>query len=799
MNRLRQFAVSNQIQILVINIDAFNKKDIAVIHKEADKLSGRKPIDFVCATNPMVIIDEPQSVDNTEKAQDAIRSLNPLCTLRYSATHINPYNLVYSLNPIRAFELRLVKQIVVASVTGQGAQNDAYVKLMSVERSSGIKAKVSIDVQTNDGPKRKTVTVKSETDLFLASKEREIYRNGYLVSEINAEPSNEYIQFNNGKMLMLGQELGGINEDMWRVQIRNTIRRHLDKIITVKGKGIKVLSLFFIDKVANYRSYDEQGQPVKGKFALAFEDAFKELTAQDKYKGVLSFPLEKLHDGYFAQDKKGVFKDTNGSTQADDDVYSLIMKRKEDLLSLDEPLQFIFSHSALREGWDNPNVFQICTLNETRSVIKKRQEIGRGLRLPVNQDGERVFDEHVNKLIVVANESYEEFAKALQTEYEQDCGVTFGKIPVYAFSALMQVVDGEGVPLGRETSEKIFKGLVAKGIIAENGKIQPTFDPKDSSVDLGLPPEHANLRSSVVDILQSYQLERHIKRDEVPQRLKLKKEVILDPDFQTLWNRIKSKTTYSVEYQTETLIANAVKAIKAMEKIHPVRIQVTEAGLGLAKAGVTTSVLRDATETVKFAGAVPDVVAYLQGETELTRSTIVRIITESKRLPEFLLNPQKYMDAVSAILKQQLHKLIIDGIKYEKLGDAEYEMRLFEDEEIMSYLNNRLDVKHSVYDAVVYDSEVEREFAEKLDKREDIKLFVKLPDWFKIETPLGTYNPDWAILKEDDKVLYLVRETKGTKDFEKLRNSEAEKIRCGRKHFESLDVDFAVVTSASEV
>lgn len=799
VNRLRQFAVSNQIQILVINIDAFNKKDIAVIHKEADKLSGRKPIDFVCATNPMVIIDEPQSVDNTEKAQDAIRSLNPLCTLRYSATHINPYNLVYSLNPIRAFELRLVKQIVVASVTGQGAQNDAYVKLMSVERSSGIKAKVSIDVQTHDGPKRKTVTVKSETDLFLASKEREIYRNGYLVSEINGEPGNEYIQFNNGKMLMLGQELGGINEDMWRVQIRNTIRRHLDKIITVKGKGIKVLSLFFIDKVANYRSYDEQGQPVKGKFALAFEDAFKELTAQDKYKGLLSFPLEKLHDGYFAQDKKGVFKDTNGSTQADDDVYSLIMKRKEDLLSLDEPLQFIFSHSALREGWDNPNVFQICTLNETRSVIKKRQEIGRGLRLPVNQDGERVFDEHVNKLIVVANESYEEFAKALQTEYEQDCGVTFGKIPVYAFSALMQVVDGEGVPLGRETSETIFKGLVAKGIIAENGKIQPTFDPKDSSVDLGLPPEHANLRSAVVDILQSYQLERHIKRDEVPQRLKLKKEVILDPDFQTLWNRIKSKTTYSVEYQTETLIANAVKAIKAMEKIHPVRIQVTEAGLGLAKAGVTTSVLRDATETVKFAGAVPDVVAYLQGETELTRSTIVRIITESKRLPEFLLNPQKYMDAVSAILKQQLHKLIIDGIKYEKLGNSEYEMRLFEDEEIMSYLNNRLDVKHSVYDAVVYDSEIEREFAEKLDKREDIKLFVKLPDWFKIETPLGTYNPDWAILKDDDKVLYLVRETKGTKDFEKLRNIEAEKIRCGRKHFESLDVDFAVVTSASEV
>lgn len=799
VNRLRQFAVSNQIQILVINIDAFNKKDIAVIHKEADKLSGRKPIEFVSATNPIVVIDEPQSVDNTDKAQEAIRSLNPLCTLRYSATHINPYNLVYSLNPVRAFELRLVKQLVVLSPRGTGAQNEAYVKLLSVDRRNGIKAKVEIDVQGNDGPKRKAVTVKNESDLFLASKEREVYRNGYLVAEINAEPGNEFIRFNNGKVLTLGRELGGIQGDLWRVQIRNTIRRHLDKLNAVKDKGIKVLSLFFIDKVANYRSYDEQGQPVKGKFAVAFEEAFQELTVQDRYKNLLPFPLEKLHDGYFAQDKKGMFKDTNGSTQAEDDVYSLIMKRKEDLLSLTEPLQFIFSHSALREGWDNPNVFQICTLNETRSALKKRQEIGRGLRLPVNQDGERVFDEHINKLLVVANESYEDFAKALQTEYEQDCGVTFGKIPVYAFAGLMKVVAGEGVSLGRAESEKIFKGLVAKGIISEAGKIQPTFDPKDSTVDLGLPPEHAHLRSAVVDVLQSYQLERHIKKDEDGQRLKLKKEVTLDPAFQELWNRIKAKTTYSVEYQTETLVANAVKAIKAMEKIQPVRIQVTEAGLNVARAGVSTSVLREAAEVIKFDGALPDVVAYLQSETELTRSTIVKILIESGRLPEFLLNPQRYMDAVSAILKQQLHKLIVDGIKYEKLAGAEYEMRLFEEQEIVSYLNNRLDVKHSIYDAVVYDSEVEREFAKKLDEREDIKLFVKLPDWFKVETPLGAYNPDWAIVKEGDHTLYLVRETKGTKDFEKLRNIEAEKIRCGRKHFETLKVDFAVVTSASEI
>jgi type III restriction enzyme len=799
VNRLRQFAVSNQIQILVINIDAFNKKDIAVIHKEADKLSGRKPIEFVCATNPIVIIDEPQSVDNTEKAQEAIRSLNPLCTLRYSATHTNPFNLTYSLNPIRAFDLRLVKQIVVSSVTGQGAQNDAFVKLVSVDRKNGIKAKVEIDVQTNDGPKRKTVVVKHETDLFFASKERENYRDGFLITEINAEPGNEFVQFNNGKTLSLGQEFGGIRDDLWRMQIRNTIRRHLDKEIALKGKGIKVLSLFFIDRVANYRSYDEQGQAVKGKFAECFEEAFKELTAQDKYKNLLPFPLEKLHNGYFAQDKKGVFKDTNGSTQADDDVYTLIMQRKEDLLSLDEPLRFIFSHSALREGWDNPNVFQICTLNESRSVIKKRQEIGRGLRLPVNQNGDRVFDDNINKLLVVANESYEDFARALQTEYEQDCGVTFGKVPKTAFAHLMRIVDGEGVPLGKDTSESIFAGLVAKGFIGQDGKIQSSFDPKTPGFDLGLAAEHESMRSNIIDVLQSYQLERHVKKDEDGQRLHFKKAVSLDPEFQELWNRIKTKTTYSVEYETDALVANSVKAIKAMEKIKPVKIQVTEAGLGVAKSGVTTSVLREAGEMVVFHGAVPDVVAYLQGETELTRSTLVRILKESNRLAEFLVNPQKFMDAVAAILKVQLHKLMIDGIKYEKVAGEEYSMTLFEEKEIISYLNNRLEVTNSVYDAVVYDSEIEREFAEKLDKREDIKLFVKLPDWFKIETPLGTYNPDWAILKHDNTVLYLVRETKGTKNFERLRNNEAEKIRCGRKHFESLKVDFEVVTSAGEI
>src|SRR6266542_1558446 len=378
VNRLRQFATSNTLQILVINIDAFRKNFTGtdaeqrsnVIYKESDKLSGRQPIEFVQAARPIVKLAETQSVEATERAQEAIKALNPLCTLRYSATHRNPYNLVYRLDPVRAFELRLVKQIVVASATAEGAANDAFVRVEQVNYKKGINAKLRIHIQTPEGPKEKAVTVKQGADLFALSNERARYRSGFEVAEINAEPANEYVRFSNGRTLRLGEEIGGLREDVWRVQIKHTVRKHLEKELQVSGRGLKVLSLFFIDRVANYRDYGSDGQPVKGKFAEAFEAALAELAKDERYQELkwLAEPVERLHNGYFAQDKKGVLKDTRGDTQADDEVYDLIMKDKERLLSLDEPLRFIFSHSALHEGWDNPNVFQICTLNETRSA-----------------------------------------------------------------------------------------------------------------------------------------------------------------------------------------------------------------------------------------------------------------------------------------------------------------------------------------------------------------------------------------------------------------------------------------------
>lgn len=812
VNRLRQFATSNTLQILVINIDAFRKNFTGteaeqksnVIYKESDKLSGRQPIEFVQAARPIVIIDEPQSVDSTDRAQEAIKALNPLCTLRYSATHRNPYNLIYRLDPVRAFELRLVKQIVVASAAAEGAANDAFVRVVGIDYKNGIKAKLRIHVQTADGPKEKPVTVKNGTDLFAISNERASYAQGYSVAEISAEPGNEFIRFNNGRTLRAGDEQGGLRDDVWRVQIRHTIKKHLDKELQVRARGIKVLSLFFIDRVANYRDYDTSGQAVKGKFAEVFEAELQALAKDERYRELtwLKEPMEKLHNGYFAADKKGILKDTRGDTQADDEVYNLIMKDKERLLAMDEPLRFIFSHSALREGWDNPNVFQICTLNETQSAVKKRQEIGRGLRLPVDQNGLRVFDETVNKLYVMANESYEDFARALQTEYEEDCGVTFGKVPLTALAKLARVVDGKEEPVGREVAALLRSTLVDQKMLDGDGRIQPAFDPKRKDFKITLPEPHQDLAPAVIDLLSSYQIERHIRRekDDVPNRLK--KEVTISPEFIALWNHIKPKTTYRVEFETDKLVTQAVDALRKMERIDKPIISVTTGQVGVAKGGITTRAVSAVNEEVALGYLpVPDVLAYLQNETELTRSTLVRILKVSGRLPELFNNPQRFMDAVASILKHELHRLLVDGIKYERIDGgpgAEWEMVLFKNEELINYLT-ALQVSKSVYEYVPYDSEVEREFAKRLDERDDIKLFVKLPRWFEIDTPVGKYNPDWAILKHDGKALYLVRETKGTRDFLKLRTSEADKVRCGQKHFEAIGVPFAVAVSADEV
>jgi type III restriction enzyme len=822
LGKVRQFATSNQIQIMVINIQSFQKdvadkdlsemtedelKKLNVINRENDRMSGRRPIEFIQAANPIVIIDEPQSVDTTEKSKRAIRNLNPLATLRYSATHRDPYNLLYKLDPIRAYDLRLVKRIEVASVRSDGNFNDAYVKLLKTDNKNGIKAQLEIHKDGPSGPKPAKLWVKQGDDLYVKSGERETYRDGYIVQNIDCTPNSEYIEFNQGRFLELGQEVGGAGDDIMKAQVYEAVEQHLKKERALKGKGIKVLSLFFIDRVSNYRIYNEDGSTSLGKIGQWFEEAYRELTAKPIYKRLIPFDVTEVHDGYFSQDKQGHAKDTRGNTADDEDTYNLIMRDKERLLDPDVALRFIFSHSALREGWDNPNVFQICTLNETQSAEKKRQEIGRGLRLPVNEAGDRVHDETVNRLTVVANESYEEFARSLQTEFEQDFGIRFGKVEKIAFARLVcRAADGTETEIGQDESAKIWNELVAEGYLNEAGDILDKFDPKNPHFELKISGVYTDLKAEIIDEINRKVFRNRIVNARDRRELKFRKEVQLSEDFRVLWEKIKHRTRYRVTFETSDLIDRALSRIKQIEPIKAPRVATTVVEVDISDAGVSAD--KQIATRVRDVGPVtvlPDVLSFLQKETELTRHTLAEILKRSRRLGEFKINPQAFIAAVAKEISRALHDLMLEGIKYEKVAGAFWEQSRIEqdaEEGIVRYLSNLYEVQNlqkSLFDAVEYESEVEKEFARDLDNNENVKLFVKLPSWFKIDTPIGSYNPDWAFVTDREEKLYFVRETKSTLDSEERRTKENQKIACGRRHFHTIGVNYDVVTSLAEV
>jgi type III restriction enzyme len=806
VNSLRGFAIGNELQVMIINIDSFNKATNNVIHQINDRMSGRKPIEFIQATNPVVIMDEPQNMES-EKAKESINSLKPLCTLRYSATHRDKYNLLYSLNPVDAFHKRLVKKISVASVLGENDPNSAYIKLNTITNKNGkISCSMSFHKQTKDGLIETSATLKQDDDLFIKSDEREIYRNGFVITEINSRPGMEFVKFSNGIRLALGQENGGIKKEIVKEQIRATIKNHFEKELQVKGLGIKVLSLFFIDKVDNYRIHTDDGYTL-GKYGEWFEEIYKEVSQE--FSMLLEItPVHKVHNGYFSKDKKGNLQDTKGNTNADEDTYALIMKDKERLLSLDEPLKFIFSHSALREGWDNPNVFQICTLNETKSTIKKRQEIGRGLRLPVNQNGERVFDKNINNLVVIANESYEDFAATLQKEFEEECGVIFGRLPLEAFVGLLYSENGVEKSINKEESEIIWTHFKDKKWIADDGFINKSFLEAVDNYNINLPNCFENLQTKdVIEIVESFQIENHIDNKNNKRKAKFNEKVLLDPEFEKFWNAINTKTIYSVEYKTEDLIIKAVRSIQKMERIKAPQIRTQLADINIETKGVSTQLVQvNKPVYAEPAKTVPDILSYIQSKTELTRHTIYEILTQSKRLDEFRVNPQEFMDDVVKEIRQVMNRVIIEGIKYERLEGVQYEMsQIIRDfDRLVEYPRESVvevpeESSSKVYQKMIMcDSNVEKRFAKDLLANKDVKYIIKLPGWFKLDTPVGGYNPDWAIMKENGDVVYMVRETKSTKDQLKLRITESDKIACGRKHFETIGVDFDVATSIED-
>ncbi len=826
LGQVRNFATSSQIQIMVVTVGAINKKDVNNLYKNTEKTGGEAPINLIRETRPILIVDEPQSVDGglDGRGREALGMMNPLCTLRYSATHADKHHMVYRLNAVDAYERKLVKQIEVASAGIEGGHNKPFVRLLSVSNKRGvIAAKVELDVQMAGGVRRQELSVQDGDDLEQTTG-RSIYEN-VRVGEIRVAKGKEFLELRvpgGEHFLKVGQAYGDVEPLAFqREMIRRTIKEHFDKELRLAPQGIKVLSLFFIDTVDRYRKYDADNHAVKGDYALIFEEEFRRLAKHPDYSSLFGKDTDlvlaalEAHNGYFSIDKKGGWTDTAENNQGNRDnaerAYNLIMKEKEKLLSFETPLKFIFSHSALREGWDNPNVFQICALREMGTDRERRQTIGRGLRLCVNQQGERLGGFDINTLTVIATESYEQFAENLQSEIERDTGIRFGVVEEHQFAGVrVKGDDGIFTSLGFDQSKKLWEHLKQAGLIDKKGKVQDTLREALLKESLVLPDEFTAHAGQVKDILKKLCGKLQIKNADEQKPIKTRQAILHGEEFKALWDRIKHKTTYRVHFDNDALLATCVKAIQSAPPITKTRLQWRKADLAIGIAGVA------ATETAVSAPVVldehdidlPDLLTDLQDKTQLTRRTIARVLTESGRLSDFKRNPQQFIELVAEAIKRAKRLAIVGGIKYQRLGSEYfYAQELFEQEELSGYIRSSIAAEKSVHERVIYDSDTEAEFARDLEKNESIKVYAKLPRWFKVPTPLGeSYNPDWAVLVEQDgnERLYLVVETKSSLFEDDRRDRENAKIECGKAHFESLavgdsSVEYKVATTVGDL
>lgn len=830
LGQVRNFATSPQIQIIVMTVGAINKfgdeqqaqteeadeaarreKSKNVMYRPSEKTGGEKPIDLIRATRPILIVDEPQSVEGglDGKGKKAMERMNPLCNLRYSATPKEAHHMVFKLDAVDAYERKLVKQIEVAAASVEGGYNKPYVRFIApVSRGkSVVGAKVELDVATAYGVARQIVTV-SPLDKLEEVTKRAIYSDHIIGQDIRDAKDDKYMEFRypgGEEYLRPGQAYGDVDAlAVQRQMIHRTIREHLDKEKRLRPQGIKVLSLFFIDAVEKYRQYDADGNKVNGDYARIFEEEYRRLAKHPDYQSLfkevdLTTTVEGVHDGYFSIDKKKVgnktievFKDTKGTTQADDDTYNLIMRDKEKLLSFDTPLKFIFSHSALREGWDNPNVFQICALREMTSEQQRRQTIGRGLRLCVNQKGERVRGFEINTLTVVATESYEQFAEKLQKEIEEETGIRFGIVDAHQFAGVTTIgADGQPEPLGFDQSKVLWEHLKTAGLVSTQGKVQDSLRKALKDDTLTLPEPFAAQLPQIKEILRKLAGRLEIKNADERKQVKTRQAVLQGADFKALWDRIKDKTTYRVQFNNEVLLATCITALADAPPIAKTRLQWRKADLSIGRSGVDTKETVTSAPVTLDEGDIelPDILTDLQDKTQLTRRSIYRILVESGRLDDFKRNPQQFIELAADVINRRKRLAIVDGIKYQRLGDEHYfAQELFEQEELTGYLKNMLDATKSVYEQVVYDSGTEATFADELEKNTAIKVYAKLPGWFTVPTPLGSYNPDWAVLVEQDSAerLYFVVETKSGLFAADWRDKEGAKIECGKAHFKAL-------------
>ena len=599
-----------------------------------------------------------------------------------------------------------------------------------------------------------------------------------------------------------GQAWGNVDElSVQREMIRRTIREHLDKEKRLRPHGIKVLSLFFIDAVEKYRQYDANGNAVKGDYARIFEEEYRRAAKLPDYATLfnevdLAHSAEDVHNGYFSIDKKGGWSDTAENSQGNREnaerAYNLIMKEKEKLLLFETPLKFIFSHSALKEGWDNPNIFQICTLRNIQTERERRQTIGRGLRLCVNQNGDRLRGFELNTLTVVATESYEQFAENLQKEIEEDTGIRFGIVEPHQFAAIA-ITDsvGKTVPLGFEHSKALWDHLKVLGHIDTKGKLQNSLKQALKDRTITVPDAFPASVDQITVVLKKLAGRLEIKNADDRRQVHPRQAVLHSAEFKALWDRIKHKTTYRVQFDNEKLVESCIDALRKAPAIMRPRLQWRKAGLVIGKGGVEPTERVGAATVVLDEGDIelPDLLTDLQDRTQLTRRTIYRVLTDSGRLNDFKRNPQQFIELAAEAINRCKRLAVVDGIKYQRLGDQQfYAQELFEQEELTGYLKNLIASRKSVYEEVVYDSDTEAAFADQMEKNMAIKVYAKLPGWFTIPTPLGSYNPDWAVLvqKDGSERIYFVVETKSGLFTDDLRDKERAKIECGKAHFQAI-------------
>lgn len=841
LTEIDRFASDNSICAMIINSQAFNArgKDARRISMKLDEFRSRRPIDIIAKTNPILIIDEPQSVEG-KQTKENLKQFNPLLTLRYSATHKSDsiYNMVYRLDAMEAYNKRLVKKIAVKGIEEYGSTaTESYVYLEGINLSKAAPtATIQFDFKGASGIRKITRTVSEGYNLYDNSGDMEEYKQGFVVSRIDGR--DDSVEFLNGIKIYAGDVIGKVSEDqLRRIQIRETILSHIQRERELFYKGIKVLSLFFIDEVAKYRVYDEAGQATDGIYAQMFVEEYNDIVGhlqigigEDDYiKYLQAIPAEKTHAGYFSIDKKGKMIDSKvgrkETTTDDVDAYELIMKNKELLLDRDpkrSPVRFIFSHSALREGWDNPNVFQICTLKQSNSEVRKRQEVGRGLRLCVNQDGERMDAnvlgedvQNVNVLTVIASESYDSFAKGLQTEIAEAVADRPRAVTEDLFVGKVIKDDkGNEQVVDQDTARAIHFDLIVNGYIDRKGILTDKYYADKANHEIKVAEEVADSAASIIEIIDTIYDGRSMMPENARSNnveLHVDENKLAMPEFKALWAKINSKSTYVVDFDTEELIRKAVQSIDCKLRVSKIVFKVETGTMETIKSKEAlasgTSFVKEksasygSTKTVST-NVKYDLIGKLVEETGLTRKAVIQILKgiQPSVFNQFKDNPEEFIIKAAALINDEKATAIIEHITYDVMDDH-YGTDVFTDPTIKGRLGvNAMKAKKHLYDHIVYDSSNEQKFATELDTNTNVAVYVKLPDGFYISTPVGHYNPDWAIAFYEGTVkhIYFVAETKGSMNSMQLRLIEESKIHCAREHFKAIsngEVVYDVVDS----